>query len=367
MMESVKVIVDLQYGSTGKGLIVGYLAEQEGPDTVITAWAPNAGHTYISSTGRKFIHTHLGNGVVSPFLKRIMLGPGSLINPQQLLDEMKACEDLLEDVTVMIHPHAAIVTQQHIEEEAGPMTKIGSTKKGVGAAMIQRIRRDPDDLNIAANCLALKGLVTTVQEYRDALTRARNVLVEGAQGYGLSMYHGFYPYTTSRDVSTWQILADSGIPYEMLFGASGRTIVEVIGTCRTYPIRVANRYDTEGTQVGYSGPCYDDQVEISFEDIGQKTELTTVTKLPRRIFTFSAKQIAEAISYNGTRKVFLNFVNYVREERELASIIKVIEEKDAIVGWVGTGPAYKDVHELGYGSRTLRMGRILDIWKATRV
>ena len=108
-------------------------------------------------------------------------------------------------------------------------------------------------------------------------------------------------------------------------------------------------------------------MEISFEDIGQKTELTTVTKLPRRIFTFSAKQIAEAISYNGTRKVFLNFVNYVREERELASIIKVIEEKDAIVGWVGTGPAYKDVHELGYGSRTLRMGRILDIWKATRV
>jgi adenylosuccinate synthase len=367
-MESIKVVVDLQYGSTGKGLIVGYLAEEEGPDTVITAWAPNAGHTYIDSTGRKFIHTHLGNGVVSPFLRRIMLGPGSLINPQQLLDEMKACEDLMDDeVSVIIHPHAAIVTQRHIEEEAGPMTKIGSTKKGVGAAMIQRIRRDPDDMNIAANCKELKDLVTTVQGYRHALGKARHVLVEGAQGYGLSMYHGFYPYTTSRDVSTWQILADSGIPYEMLFHASGRTRVGVIGTCRTYPIRVANRYDTEGTQVGYSGPCYDDQVEISFEDIGQKTELTTVTKLPRRIFTFSAKQITDAISYNGTREVFLNFVNYVRDERDLVSIVKAIEENEAVVRWVGTGPTYKDVHHLNYGSRTFRMDKIVDIWKATRV
>lgn len=366
-MESVKVVVDLQYGSTGKGLIVGYLAEKEGPDTVITAWAPNAGHTYIDSTGRKFIHTHLANGVISPFLKRILLGPGSLINPQQLLAEMKACEDLLEDVTIMIHPHAAVVTQRHVDEEAGPMTKIGSTKKGVGAAMIQRIRRDPDDLNIAANCEELKGFVTTVHSYRAALREAKNVLIEGAQGYGLSMYHGFYPYTTSRDVSTWQILADAGIPYEMLFSASGYTKIEVVGTCRTYPIRVANRYDTEGTQVGYSGPCYDDQIEISFEDIGQKTELTTVTKLPRRIFTFSSKQITEAIGYNGAKDVFLNFVNYIRDERELASIVRSIEESDAIVRWVGTGPTYKDVHELDRGSRTLRLSKIISIWKATRV
>jgi adenylosuccinate synthase len=364
-MESIKIIVDLQYGSTGKGLIVGYLAEEEMPDTVLTAWAPNAGHTYISSRGRKFIHTHLGNGVVSPCLKRILLGPGSLINPQQLRDEMRECRDLLRDVDVLIHPHAAVVGQRHVDEEAGPMTKIGSTKKGVGAAMIQRIRRDPDDMNIAANCPELHGLVTTVEGYRSALAEAEHVLVEGAQGYGLSMYHGFYPYTTSRDVSTWQILADVGVPHDMVFSRSNR--VSIIGTCRTFPIRVANRYDTEGTQVGYSGPCYDDQLETSFEEIGQKTELTTVTKLPRRIFTFSPKQITEAISYNGAKEVFLNFVNYIQYERDLVCIVRAIEEGESMVGWIGTGSTHRDVHPLERGSRSDRMEQIVNIWKARRI
>jgi adenylosuccinate synthase len=365
-MDKIRIVVDLQYGSTGKGLIVGKIAEDEAPDTVITAWAPNAGHTYISKDGRKFIHTHLANGIVSPKLRRVLLGPGSLINPQQLLAEIAACSDLLENVQILIHPHAAIVTDRHIEEEAGPMTKIGSTKKGVGAAMCQRIRRNPDDLNIAANFVDVLGsYVTTVGGYRAALKKAENVLVEGAQGYGLSMYHGFYPYTTSRDVSLWQILADCGIPHDVLPSLLGDVSLNVIGTCRTYPIRVANRFDTHGTQVGYSGPCYDDQMEISFEEIGQKTELTTVTKLPRRIFTFSRKQIEEAIEYNGAREIFLNFVNYCRTEEEVQSIIESIEStQDTVVRWIGLGPAYKDVYLVPQYGRLARIARILELWRA---
>ena len=44
-MDKIKIVVDLQYGSTGKGLIVGKIAEDEAHDSVFTAWAPNAGHT----------------------------------------------------------------------------------------------------------------------------------------------------------------------------------------------------------------------------------------------------------------------------------------------------------------------------------
>ena len=364
-MENIRIVVDLQYGSTGKGLIVGKIAEDEKPDTVVTAWAPNAGHTYIDKNGRKFIHTHLANGIVSPNLRRVLLGPGSLINPQQLLDEIAACADLVKNVQILIHPHAAVVTERHIEEEAGPMTKIGSTKKGVGAAMIQRIRRNPDDMNIAADCVDIARYVTTVAGYREALRESRNVLIEGAQGYGLSMYHGFYPYTTSRDVSLWQILADCGIPHDMIPSLMGDISMNVIGTCRTYPIRVANRFDTHGTQVGYSGPCYDDQLEISFEEIGQKTELTTVTKLPRRIFTFSRKQIGEAIEYNGAREIFLNFVNYCRTEEEVQDIVESIERSpDTVVRWIGLGPAYKDVYVMPQYGQQARIARILELWRA---
>lgn len=367
-MEKCDIVVDLQYGSTGKGLLVGYLANTGPYDTVVTAWAPNAGHTYIDTEGRKFVHTHLANGVAGRCVRTILLGPGSLINPATLLAEIEQCRDIIDEkkIRIMIHPHAAIVTERHIEEEAGPMTKIGSTKKGVGAAMIQRIRRNPDDMNVASEFIDVLGpYVVTTDAYRQALHEAEYVLIEGAQGYGLSMYHGFYPYTTSRDVSTWQILADAGVQMADVFDKYGTSKVRVYGTCRTYPIRVANRFDEQGTQVGYSGPCYDDQIEISFEDIGQKTELTTVTKLPRRIFTFSGKQIYEAIRHNGAYSVFLNFVNYVQSEIELINILERIERKEARVRWIGTGPTHYDVYEL-LGEKAERFKLIIDIWKRTR-
>jgi adenylosuccinate synthase len=362
-MKSITMVVDLQYGSTGKGLIAGWLAEHEMPDTIITAWAPNAGHTYVSSRGRKFIHTHLANGVVSPMLRRVLLGPGSMIDPDQLLQEIHDCREVIGQAQIAIHPHAAIVYQRHRDEEAGPMTKIGSTKKGVGAAAIERIRRDPDTANIAANEPRLKAFVVTTKEYSDLLGMADNTLIEGAQGYGLSMYHGFYPYTTSRDVSTWQILADCGIPASMIMqGIHRPALFNVIGTARTYPIRVANRFDTEGTQVGYSGPCYDDQVEITFEEIGQKVELTTVTKLPRRIFTFSEKQITEAVRYCNATHTFLNFINYVRAKDEMFGIINRLESSGTIIAWVGTGPTHDDVYRTNHLSRTMRIEAIMDIW-----
>jgi adenylosuccinate synthase len=351
------MVMDLQYGSTGKGLIVGKIAEDYRPDTIVTAWAPNAGHTYITSESlgkRKFVHTHLGNGIVSPNVQQVLLGPGSVINPEQLAAEIESCADLLGGVRILIHPCAAIATDRHIAEEAGPMTKIGSTKKGVGAAMIQRIRRDPDDMNIAGACdNAITRYVCSNDEYSDALERAQNILIEGAQGYGLSMYHGFYPYTTSRDVSVWQILADCGIG-----GSVVATPVEVIGTCRTFPIRVANRFDTEGAQVGYSGPCYPDQREISFEELGQATELTTVTKLPRRVFTFSDRQIYEAIRYNSVRTVFLNFLNYCRDEAEVRAVVNGVTATGAKIRWAGLGPSYDDVFEVASEES------IVQLWRA---
>jgi adenylosuccinate synthase len=339
-MRCYDLIIDCQFGSTGKGLIAGYLAKKNRPDTIITAWAPNAGHTFIDENGRKFVHTMLGNGIVSPGLKRVMIGPGSVIDVHALLAELNACSDLVSVDQVIIHPQAAVVSQRHRDEEAGPMTKIGSTKKGTGAAMIQRIRRNPEDLNNAATEIALTPLskcLVTVKEWHEIMhDEVEYAQVESAQGYSLSMYNGFYPYTTSRDVSTAQTIADCGLPY----GVAG----QIIGTCRTFPIRVANRFDTDGKQVGWSGPHYDDQEETSFEAIGQKTELTTVTKLPRRIFTYSKEQIRQAVRVNGVTKMFLNFANYATQEQldEIANHIESLTD----LNWLGWGPTEEDVRRV---------------------
>jgi len=122
--------MDLQFGSTGKGLMAGYWASKYHPDTLVTAWAANAGHTFINSSRRKWVHTMLANGIVSPGLKRILIGPGSLLDMDALLKEIEANGDLIAGIPIYIHDHAAVITQRHRDEENGSMTKIGSTKKG---------------------------------------------------------------------------------------------------------------------------------------------------------------------------------------------------------------------------------------------
>ena len=339
--------MDLQFGSTGKGLMAGYWASKYHPDTLVTAWAANAGHTFINSNGRKWVHTMLANGIVSPNLKRILIGPGSLLDMDALLIEIEANQDLIAGVPIYIHENAAVITQRHRDEENGPMTKIGSTKKGCGAAAIQRIRRNPDDMNTAGSLIKTHPLCNYVSVvgpsgYAYQLDQGKNVLIEGAQGHSLSIYHGFYPYTTSRDVSVAQLLADCAVPF------SAAWPVKVIGTARTFPIRVANRYDENGQMVGFSGPHYLDQKETTFQEIGQEVELTTVTKLPRRIFTFSMTQVANAVRQNGVEEIFLNFCNYFPcGSPKLDTLINGINANTtARVKWLGFGPTEDDIADL---------------------
>jgi adenylosuccinate synthase len=287
----------------------------------------------------------LANGIVSKNLKRVMIGPGSVIDPVNLYNEIVAAGHLLDGVKIYVHANAAVIEQRHRDEEAGPMTKIGSTKKGCGAAAIHRIRRNPTDMNTAAillqNYPVFKHVrVVGPKDYADVLDQASLIQVEGAQGYSLSMYHGFYPYCTSRDVSTAQVLADCALPHN--FGD-----LRVLGTARTFPIRVANRYDNKGNQIGWSGPAYPDQHETTFEALRQKTELTTVTKLPRRIFTFSKEQVRQAIRQCGVSEVFLNFANYTRNNEELEALVNAINTSGAKVKWLGWGPTFHDVKEVG--------------------
>jgi adenylosuccinate synthase len=351
MSKPCRVIVDCQFGSTGKGLIAGWMAKQNEPDTVATAWGANAGHTFIDNHGTKYVHTMLANGIVSPKLRRVLMGPGSTIDPIALGKELHECRGLLGNIDVLIHPNAAVILPVHHEQES-QFHAIGSTKKGVGAAIIQRIKRDPNNQNTAATSIGpeLAPLVCSADTYRNALNMAGQIQVEGAQGYSLSLYHGFYPYVTSRDISTAQVMADCGIP--------AHWVTEVIGTLRTYPIRVANRYDANGTQIGWSGPWYPDQREMEWSELGREAELTTVTKLPRRIATFSHQQIVDAVWQLGVTHLFINFCNYLPTRAAIAELVNDINTNISMlrgargmkprVMWVGDGPRESDVHAVPF-------------------
>ena len=352
------IVVDAQFGSTGKGLIAGYLAERDQPDVVMTAWSANAGHTYINAEGRKFVHCMLANGIVSPKLTTVLIGPGSQMNAELLRDEILSCADLLQGKRILLHSSAALILEKHVEEEAGPMTKIGSTKKGCGAAMIAKIRRNPDDNNtVGANAEYMEEHIyapvreagifistATNAEYMAVVYDAERIQVEGAQGFSLGINNGFYPYVTSRECTPAQVCVDVNLPLAM--------VDKVVACMRTYPIRVANRYNEAGEQIGWSGPCYPDQKELDWQkDLGMEAELTTVTKLPRRIFTFSYEQTKAALEVIRPDEVFLNFCNYM-EPDEVATVIGTIERAAhelkipgpmPLARYYGYGPAVTDI------------------------
>jgi adenylosuccinate synthase len=340
MMRQLNVITDLQFGSCGKGLYAGWLAKKTRPDTLITAWMPNAGHTFVDAEGNKLMTCALPSGLVSDSVQQVLVGPGSVINPSQFATEMIDNAHLMEGVNVMIHESAAVVTEEHRAKERSYGFKFGSTMKGCGEAIQQKIRRIPDENNTAGHQLIgtpLEGFLVTADEYNRALDKSEVAQLEGAQGFSLSINQGFYPYTTSRDCTTHALLSDCAIPH--------RTPTTVHGVCRFLPIRVANRYDkTTGLQIGTSGPCYPDQRELTWEEVGQPVELTTVTQLPRRIFTWSKMQIDDAIRMNGVNHIFLNFVNYARAREDLYPIL----DQFARLGFIdnimfGVGPKETDV------------------------
>jgi adenylosuccinate synthase len=333
------MILDFQYGSTGKGLIAGWLAKRENYDTAVCAFATNAGHTYIDkSRGINMMTQQLPTAISSDTVKNILIGPGAAIHYDTLAGEMERYESMLQGKRILIHPQAAAVEEYHADfEKSDGRTKMGSTAKGVGEAYIERMRRDPATNNTVKNRWRgrqLERFIATEDTYRQALEEAQAVIVEGAQGYSLSMYHGQYPYTTSRDVTPWQVAADCGLPYKWA------SYIKVVGTLRTMPIRVNNRD-------GSSGPCYPDQIELDWSQVGVLPEMTTVTKLPRRIFTFSQKQLDEALFHCGgywDTRLFLNFCNYLPTGQDVTQLIDRIQAATSArlnppkVVWTGWGP-----------------------------
>lgn len=322
LQPKVDLVLDLQYGSTGKGLICGYLGETGDYDTCVTANMPNAGHTYISSGQVKYMFKVLPSSIVGQNIKTVLIGPGAVFSLKRLQEEMT---HLRADQTLRIHPNAMVLTANHIKKEEKLMDRIGSTAQGSAAAVIEKMMRS-NKAPTAKNFLrgtAYQRYVCSCSEWKVRLEMSSGILAEGSQGYSLGINTQFYPYTTSRDCGPAAFLSNMGIPLPMLS--------TIIGTCRTLPIRVG----------GNSGDCYPDQDELSWEELDLKPELTTVTKRVRRIFTYSKMQIEEACWWCNPDLVFLNFANYV-DKHYVENIVAHIDQMSR-VRWVGFGPSYHDI------------------------
>ncbi len=331
----VDIVIGGQYGSEGKGKVISYLSKEY--DICIRTGGPNAGHTVLIN-GKKYKLRCLP----SCFLNKktlLLIGPGAVIDPEIFLNEINLLD--IEKNRVFIDYRAGIIEKRHKQEESEIRKTIGSTGQGVGAALINRIRRDGTFKLVKDFNKLSEFLTDTVELVNKGVNKGKRVLVEGTQGFGLSLFHGKYPYVTSRDTTAQAFLSECGI--------SPKLVDQIFLVIRSYPIRVA----------GNSGPLYK---EISWKVVTNESgstspiiEKTTVTQKVRRVGRFNMKLIKQAVMVNRPTQIALNFIDYVsskdRGKRKYEDLteksqkfIKEIEKETNVpVTLIGTGPDTYDI------------------------
>lgn len=326
---TVDVVVGGQYGSEGKGNIVSYLAKEY--DLLVRVGGPNAGHKVFLEP----IHTfhHLPSGTLHNPNAKLVLGPGAQLRVPKLLEEIAECQ--LDYRRLSIDPQATIIEDEDVQFEAGDLkSRISSTGQGVGAAIARRIRMRGNEVRLARNIPELKPYIRSTSEVlADAYGEGKKILLEGTQGTSLSLYHGYYPYVTSRDTTAAGCLAESGI--------SVRRVRKIIMVCRTYPIRVGK------PKRGTSGPMLQ---EISLKEIAgrsgidltelRKNERTSTTNKKRRIGEFDWNQLRLSTQLNSPTDIALTFADYLsvnnrdarRYEQLQPETIQFVEEVERVSG-----------------------------------
>jgi adenylosuccinate synthase len=330
----VTVVVGGQFGSEGKGKVAFELARREGARYAIRIGGPNSGHTVISESGERIVLRQLPTAALHPQVTSL-LPAGSYINLQVLQGEIKHLH-LVPD-RLRIHPNACVITQAQIQEESASNLnrKLGSTETGVGAAVRARVWRQGDSL-LAKDCKDLRPYLDDFsQKLRASLSNGERALIEGTQGFGLSLLHSpYYPFATSRDTTAAGFVSEAGL--------SPLDIDDVIMVIRAFPIRVA----------GNSGPL---PSEISWEQVSEESgaqspiaEYTSVTNRLRRVARFDAGIVQQAICHNNPTRIALNHVDYLDmaftgQERMSSSMERFVHGVESTMGkkvdFIGTGPA----------------------------
>jgi adenylosuccinate synthase len=319
------IITGAQFGDEGKGKIVDLMSGDY--DLVVRfQGGDNAGHTV--KVGEDVYKLHL---IPSGFLldSRVLIGPGTVLNPEVLTQEM----DMLAEGGIVLTPEklgvdakTSIIMPYHVEldglKESRRAEKIGTTKRGIGFAYIDKVARDevrmadladPEKLRRRLLELApskeaairelegdpaivtskdlidkyvelgrrLAPYVTDVSyEINKALEDGRNVLAEGAQGTHLDVIHGTQKFVTSSSTVAGSACANLGV---------GPTKVdEVLGIVKAYITRVGEGpLPTELT----------DETGRQIQQVGR--EFGTTTGRARRCGWFDLPLLRKAIYLNG--------------------------------------------------------------------
>jgi len=283
------VVVDLQFGDCGKGKVAHHLCKTEGYTHVIRYnGGCNAGHT-IYHEGRKFITHHIPCGVF--FGIRSVIGPGCVINIKRLMKEIQSLEDAGIDVKglLRIASNAHIITDFHLIED-NKDEKIGTTKRGNGPAYRDKYaRRGIRALEIPE----LSEYITDMYEeiHQNQEFEEVKILFEGAQGFGLDVDWGDYPYVTSSHCTVGSAIIN---------GVSPKNIRNIWGVAKIYETYVGAK-DFQGED-----PDFD-----IIREIGE--EYGATTGRPRQVNWFDMDRVQMAVDINGVNNLVINKVDVLED------------------------------------------------------
>ncbi|MEH7117448.1 adenylosuccinate synthase [Neobacillus vireti] len=349
------VVVGTQWGDEGKGKITDFLSENA---EVIARYqgGNNAGHT-IKFNGETYKLHLIPSGIFNKE-KISVIGNGMVVDPKALVAELAYLHE--KGVTtdnLRISNRAHVILPYHlkldeVEEARKGANKIGTTKKGIGPAYMDKAARvgiriadlldreifeEKLEQNLAEKNRLFERIYETegfkiedildeyyeygqqIEKYvcdtsvvlNDALDEGKRVLFEGAQGVMLDIDQGTYPFVTSSNPVAGGVTIGSGV------GPS--KITHVVGVCKAYTSRVGDGpFPTE----------LNNEIGNRIREVGR--EYGTTTGRPRRVGWFDSVVVRHARRVSGLTDLSLNSID-VLTGIETLRICTAYRYKDEVI------------------------------------
>ena len=330
-----KAVIGLQWGDEGKGKIVDYLSDDF--DLVVRyQGGNNAGHTVIVDDITYKLNL-IPSGVIRG--KTCFLGQGVVLDPNHFSKEYEQIKKKIDSPKVLLSSNISIILDYHKqldkinESILISENKIGTTSKGIGPAYQDKVGRKSIKLYDLKSKKIIEEKLQYIKRFYDPILESfqeskiniektikdlllfydlvkeqiidnsrikkdfknKKILFEGAQGALLDLDHGSYPFVTSSNTVSSNILIGSGIQVDY----------KTVGIFKAYTTRVGN------------GPFPSELFNEIGDYIADKgVEIGTVTKRKRRcgwLDLVSLKYSCEINRVNTLCMTKADVLNYLSE------------------------------------------------------
>ena len=296
-----KAVIGLQWGDEGKGKIVDYLSEDF--DLVVRyQGGNNAGHTVIVDDTTYKLNL-IPSGVIRG--KICFLGQGVVLDPNHFYNEYDQIKKKINNPKIYLSSNISLILDYHKqldkinESILNSKKKIGTTSKGIGPAYQDKVGRKSIKLYDLKSKKIIEEKMHSIKKFYDPILESFNeskinieqtiqdllsfydvvnelivdnsqikkefknkkILFEGAQGALLDLDHGSYPFVTSSNTVSSNIVIGSALQVDY----------QTVGIFKAYATRVGN------------GPFPSELFDDIGDYIAEKgVEIGTVTKRKRR-------------------------------------------------------------------------------------